>query len=243
MEVGESPGEQEHQSSDSSWYLLAAAFLRSHGLPYKGENLPDMPLFHAEVLYQTYLAVEQLPHPGYIWDDPLESVLNLAAIREARRRVTLRGKLYEGVDKLTSFDLGRLRPESAEVAPQAARVQQLIRERITQTNYNVQYDFPALSGLRLQHRCPASLRRPHSGRPGHRPFPDGHRSAAAHRHRAVRGVAAPATLRAFLIAHRGKCAAAVEPRSKINETSTSLTWNDLTKLRSKRALDSAGELS
>lgn len=168
MELGRSSGAQKHRpegelveasgkvlpdlasseaAPESSWYLLAAAFIRSHGLPYKGENLGDLPTFHAEVIYQTYLAVQKLPHPGHVWDDALEAALNVAAIREARRRVTLRGKLYEGVDQLTAFDLGRLRPESAEIMPPIGKVRETIRERITQTNYNVQYGFPAYEDL------------------------------------------------------------------------------------------------
>lgn len=61
--------------------------------------------------------------------------------------MTLRGKLYEGVDQLTAFDLGRLRPESAEIMPAIGKVRETIRERITQTNYNVQYGFPAYQDL------------------------------------------------------------------------------------------------
>lgn len=133
--------------SESSWYLLAAVFIRSHGLPYKGENLPDLPMFRAEVIYQTFLTVERLQQPGDIWQDPTEAALNIAAIREARRRVTLRGKLYEGVDQLSALELGQLRPESAEILPTIEKVQQTIRERITQANYNVQYGFPAYDDL------------------------------------------------------------------------------------------------
>jgi hypothetical protein len=126
----------------NSWYLLSSAFLRGYGLPFKGENLRDMPRFHAELLYQTYLAVKELPFPGHVWDEPMRAALNVAAIREAQRRVTLGGKLYEGVEELTQFDLERLRPESAEILPRVREVKGLVEARITQTNYNTQYGFP-----------------------------------------------------------------------------------------------------
>lgn len=129
-------------SPDEPWYLLTAVLIRGHGLPYKGENLPDLPFFRAEVLYRTALMLEKLSWPGDIWDDPLDSALTIAALREAQRRVTYRGAIYESVDSLNQFDLGTLRPESAEAMPRAEHVKELIRTRITQLNYNVQYGYP-----------------------------------------------------------------------------------------------------
>ena len=128
--------------AEDSWYLLAAAFLRGHGLPYKGENLPDVPFFSAEVVYRTYLLAQGLAFPGDVWPEPLQSAITIAAIQEVRRRITGEGDLYERVDSLTPFDLGRLRPKSAQIMPDIEKVREIIKERITKMNYNVQYGFP-----------------------------------------------------------------------------------------------------
>ena len=125
---------------EDPWYLLGATFVRSHGLPFKGENLPDLPFFGAEVLYRSYLMISQLRYPGDVWSDPFTSALTIAAIREARRRVTLKGALYDGADGLTQFDLSRLRPKSP--MPKVEQVREVTQERITRMNYNVQYGFP-----------------------------------------------------------------------------------------------------
>jgi hypothetical protein len=122
MERGRSSGAQKHRpegerveasgkvlpdqtsseaASESSWYLFAAAFIRSHGLPYKGENLPG-------------------DAPGQ-------------ALRRSRSAHGLRpGAVAAGV---------------AEIMPAIGKVRETIRERITQTNYNVQYGFPAYQDL------------------------------------------------------------------------------------------------
>jgi hypothetical protein len=124
-----------------AWYLFTAAFIRSHGMPFKGENLPDVPFFAPEVLYRATLMLEQLSAPGDLWNSPLDNGLAVAAIQEARRRVT-RGGLFENVESLPYAELNELRPLSAENMPPLSRVQEMIRKRVTQMNYNVDYGFP-----------------------------------------------------------------------------------------------------
>jgi Sulfatase len=117
--------------------LLALAAVRSHGLPFKGEYFVDVPELRAEVVLQSYLAVEQLEEPGQLWTSPLDAALNVAAIEEIRRRKDP----FQEVERLTEFDLVRLRPDSPEMLPQLEEIKLHIG-KISATNYNVEYGFP-----------------------------------------------------------------------------------------------------
>jgi len=122
---------------DNSWTLLALSAVRSHGLPFKGEYFVDVPELRAEAVVQSYLAVKDLAENGDIWPNPLQAALNIAAIKELRRRKDP----FKDLDRLTEFDIVRLRPDSPEVLPRLEEIRRHIG-KISATNYNIDYGFP-----------------------------------------------------------------------------------------------------
>ncbi|MGH8242057.1 MAG: sulfatase-like hydrolase/transferase [Steroidobacteraceae bacterium] len=125
-----------------AWYLLAAAFIRGCGLPYKSENLSDLPFFRAEILHRSALLLEQLAFTGDLWPDALDSAIAVAAITEGKRRVSIDGDIYEAADSLQQTELVAARPESADALLEIDDVRRLIRTRLQRTNYNVRYGYP-----------------------------------------------------------------------------------------------------
>jgi hypothetical protein len=119
------------------WLFLAVAKLRSHGLPFKGEFFSDVPELRAEVALQTYLAARGLPKNGEMWGSVVDAAINLAAIDELVRRKDPFGDF----DKLTPFDLVRLRPDSPQVLPSLEELKTEVR-KITSVNYNAEYGLP-----------------------------------------------------------------------------------------------------
>jgi hypothetical protein len=132
---------------DDPWYLLAAAFIRGHGLPFKGEDLADVPFFRNEVLYRSALVLLQLPGPGALWPNDVDSAINLAAIREARRRISsASGEIFDGADALTQSEVAELRPDSPGLLAHADTIKQTIRAAI-HANYNRRYGYPRYEDL------------------------------------------------------------------------------------------------
>ena len=123
----------------SSWILLAVAFVRSHGFPFKGEYLSDVPDLRAEGFIQAYLAARDLPAPGSIWPNFLQSALNIAALKELENRISLFGSL----DEFSELELSGARPGAPEILPPLPLIKREIPMKITGKNYNVQYGFPA----------------------------------------------------------------------------------------------------
>lgn len=124
---------------DNSWVLLAVAYVRSHGLPLKGEYFDDVPDLRAEALVQTYRAVKELPRAGEVWPGTLQAALNVAAIKELQKRKDV----FREFESLGELELMRLRPRSPEVLPDELDIiKREIRLKVTATNYNVEYGFP-----------------------------------------------------------------------------------------------------
>jgi hypothetical protein len=119
------------------WLFLAVAEVRSHGLPFKGEFFSDVPDLRDEVALQTYYAAKELPKNGEIWPSVVDAAINIAAINELLRRKDP----FQDLDKVTSFDLVRLRPDSPHLLPPLAELQTQVR-KITAVNYNAQYGLP-----------------------------------------------------------------------------------------------------
>lgn len=123
---------------DNSWFLLALSFIRSHGLPFKGEFFRDVPGLRAESILQTYFAVKDLPGTGEIWPAPLQAAINITAIKEFMRRKDL----YKNMEDLTYSDLVRIRPDSPELLPRLDKIKSIIGSTTYRTNYNVEYGLP-----------------------------------------------------------------------------------------------------
>jgi len=124
--------------SDNSWYLLALSFVRSHGLPFKGEYFRDVPGLKEESFLQTYYAVKGLSGPGEIWEQPLKAAINIAAIKEFMRRKNL----YAGLEGMTVDDFVRIRPDSPELLPSIDKLRMTIANTTFRTNYNIDYGLP-----------------------------------------------------------------------------------------------------
>lgn len=127
--------EKAESTPDDPWLLLALAFIRSHGLPFK----MDTPQLRKECILQTFIAVRDLPETGGIWADPLQAALNVAAIKEFRRRVGLYGAVAQEVKRITEEDLPRIRPES-QTKPTLEQVRRNITNQIT-NKINRDFDF------------------------------------------------------------------------------------------------------
>lgn len=127
----------------SSWILLAVAFVRSHGFPFKGEYFSDIPDLRAESFIQVYFSSQGLPAPGSIWPDFLQSALNVAALRELEARISL----FNSLDEFTELELVNARPGAPEILPPLSVIKREISMKITGKNYNVQYGFPAYRDL------------------------------------------------------------------------------------------------
>ena len=123
---------------DNSWFLLALSFIRSHGLPFKGEFFRDIPGLRAESILQTYNAVKDLPRTGEIWPNHLQAALNITAIKEFMRR----RNLYKNMEDVIYFDLVRIRPDSPELLPRLDKIKAAIGSKTYRTNYNVEYGLP-----------------------------------------------------------------------------------------------------
>jgi len=131
------------RTPNSSWILLAVAFVRSHGFPFKGEYFSDVPELRAEGFIQAYTVVKDLPAPGSIWPDFLQSALNIAALKELETRISL----FSSLDEFTELEFVSARPGAPEILPPLPGLKREIRTKIISKNYNVQYGFPAYKDI------------------------------------------------------------------------------------------------
>ncbi|HXB55679.1 MAG TPA: alkaline phosphatase family protein [Vicinamibacteria bacterium] len=131
------PTQASPQGRSNPWLLLAVSKLRSHGLPFKGEFFSDVPDLRAEVAFQTYLVAKDLSRNGELWPDVLDSAINVAAINELLRRKDP----FTDIDKVTPFDILRLRPDSPHLLPPLEEIKTQVR-KITAVNYNAEFGLP-----------------------------------------------------------------------------------------------------